>query len=92
MLVQDRLKRINLKSKRKKTLIKKVIEFGHMFQLDVFMVIQDAEMKKVIEYNSGSTTKNNLFNLERARESLQKAHKKKLVHKYFTDDNYKKFV
>ena len=49
-------------------------------------------MKKVIEYNSGSTTKNNLFNLERARESLQKAHKKKLVHKYFTDDNYKKFV
>lgn len=71
LLIEDRGKRINLKSKRKKTLLKKVIEFARMFNLDVFMVIQDAEMNKVIEYNSGSAAENTLFTLEQATKALQ---------------------
>ena len=81
-----------MKSKRKKTLLKKVIEFGHMFQLDIFLVMQDTEMNKVFEYNSGSLHKNNLFTLERAKESLKQAHDKKKIHKYITDMNYKNYV
>lgn len=52
--IDDRLKRINLKSKRKRTLLKKIIEMSQMCKLDMLLVIHDAEMNKVIEYNSGS--------------------------------------
>ena len=52
--IDDRLKRINLKSKRKRTLLKKIIEMSQMCKLDMFLVIHDEEMNKVIEYNSGS--------------------------------------
>lgn len=38
-LIDDKLKRINLKSKRKKTLIKKAIEISQMCQVDILLVI-----------------------------------------------------
>ena len=81
-----------MKSKRKKTLLKKVIEFARMFNLDVFMVIQDTEMNKVMEYNSGSTSENTLFTMAQATKALQQAYMKTKIHKYITDDNYKKYV
>ena len=63
--IDDRLKRINLKSKRKKTLIKKAIEISQMCQVDVLLVINDPEMNKMIEYNSGSREEG-FFTLDRA--------------------------
>ena len=56
-MVDDRLKRINMKSKRKRTIIKKVIEFSQMCNVGVLLVIHDAEYHKVIEYNSGTAQK-----------------------------------
>ena len=92
MMIEDRMKRINLKSKRKKTLLKKVIEFSGLFKLDILLVIQDNEMNKVIEYNSGAMTQGTLFTLEEATKSIQQARKKSKIHKYITDDNYNKYL
>lgn len=52
--IDDKLKRINLKSKRKRTLLKKIIEMSQMCKLEMLLIIHDAEMNKIIEYNSGS--------------------------------------
>lgn len=52
-MVEDKHSRINMKSKRKKTLIKKVIEFSQLFGLDVMLIIHDKEALKLYEYNSG---------------------------------------
>ena len=86
--IDDRLKRINLKSKRKRTLLKKIIEMSQMCKLDMFLVIHDQEMNKVIEYNSGSQHLGTLFNLEKASEMVHLARDKKLIHKLLNDDIY----
>ena len=59
-MVQDKIKRINLKSKRKRTLIKKAIEVSHMCNLDIYIIINDRDCDKVIQYQSscGSSTTN----------------------------------
>ena len=88
-MIDDRLKRINFKSKRKRTLIKKVIEFSQMCNVAVLLVIHDAEFNKVIEYNSG--TSSDLFTLKEATNVLDLASNKKVIHKYFTNDDYEQF-
>lgn len=71
-LIDDKLKRINLKSKRKKTLIKKAIEISQMCQVDILLVIQDNEMKRLTEYNSGvNKTDGGLFTLECALQAFE---------------------
>ena len=45
--IDNRLKRINLKSKRMRNLIKKSIELSQMCDLDISMVIRDREMDKI---------------------------------------------
>ena len=45
--IDDRNKRINLKSKRLRNLIKKAIELSQMCDLDISIVIRDQEMKRV---------------------------------------------
>lgn len=64
-VVENRVQRINLKSKRKRTVIKKVIEFSQLFDLDILMIIHDKEMHKVFEYNSGSQ-KSGFFSFDNA--------------------------
>ena len=51
--IDDRLSRINLKSKRMRTLIKKTIELSQLCDLDISLVVRDREMNKFIIYNSG---------------------------------------
>ena len=53
-MTDDKIKRINMKSKRKKTLMKNVIEILLLCNLGIFLVIFDPEVYKVIEYNSGT--------------------------------------
>ena len=51
--VQDKVYRINIKSKRKRTLLRKAIEISKMCQLEIHIVIKDRETQKIIEYCSG---------------------------------------
>ena len=62
--ILDKQKRINLKSKRKRTLIRKAIEVSEMCDLDVLIIIRDWEMNKVMQYNSS------LANGDPAQESF----------------------
>ena len=58
-----------------------------MFDIDVHLIMHDAEFDKVIEYNSGTasqgrfTTKDALFALNTAKCG-------QLIYKYFDDDGY----
>ena len=51
-LIEDKLKRINYKSKRTRTLIRKAIEVSQMCDLDVLLVLHDREFDKITQYNS----------------------------------------
>lgn len=50
--VKDKTKRINIKSKRRRNLLKKAIEIKRMCGLQMFIVLQDTEFNKVFVYNS----------------------------------------
>ena len=52
-LVQDRERRTNLKSKRKRNIVKKAIELSHMCNMDILILIRDREMDKLFQYSSG---------------------------------------
>lgn len=63
-----------------------------MCKLDMLLVIHDAEMNKVIEYNSGSENLGTLFDLEKASEMVHLARAKQMIHKLLNDDIYKKLL
>ena len=46
-------KRLNLKSKRKRNLIKKAIELSQMLDMDILMVLKCRDTGKVTVYESG---------------------------------------
>ena len=90
-LIDDRGKRINLKSKRKKTLLKKIIEFSQLCGMDIFMVIHDTEIGRVIQYTSGTIEKG-LFDLDKAKEVLEQAKGSTKWYDHITNDDYSKFL
>ena len=49
----DKIKRLNLKGKRKKNLIKKAIELSQMLDMDMLIVFRDIDTGKITQYNSG---------------------------------------
>ena len=51
-LIKDKSKRINLKSKRTRTLFRKAIEVSRMCNLDIFIMINDRDSSRILEYNS----------------------------------------
>ena len=51
-LVEDRNKRLNIKSKRRRNLLKKAIEIKRMCDLQMFIVLWDPEFDKTFVYNS----------------------------------------
>ena len=71
MRINDRMKRINLKSKRLRNLIKKAIELSQMCDLDISLVMRDREMNKVTQYCSGFP-EDTLFNAEEAVKAIEK--------------------
>ena len=54
--VEERARRINIKSKRKKNLFKKAIELRRLCDLDMLIVIRDKEYNKIQVYNSSPST------------------------------------
>lgn len=88
MRINDRMKRINLKSKRLRNLIKKAIELSQMCDLDISMVLRDREMNKVTQYCSG-TPEDGLFNAEEAVTALENQKSLDKAIKKYTDNDYK---
>ena len=74
-MIGDKNKRINLKSKRTRTLFRKAIEVSKMCNLDVFILINDRDTLRVTEYNSLAPTSQanpDPFCIERVLESLKR--------------------
>ena len=65
-LIKDKNKRINLKSKRTRTLFRKAIEVSRMCNLDIFILINDRDSSRVLEYNSMHPVTQQLFGIEDA--------------------------
>ena len=86
--IDNRLKRINLKSKRMRNLIKKSIELSQLCDLDISMVIRDKEMDKVTVYNSGTAQKG-LFTHEKALKEIERLVQLSKAIKTYSDDHYK---
>ena len=90
-VIDDRMKRINLKCKRKKTLIKKAIEISQMCQVDILLVISDGEMNKLIEYNSG-TRQTGLYTLDQAIQGFNEVNQRSKRYQHYSDEVYDRFV
>lgn len=50
--IENRLKRINIKSKRRRILLKKAMELKHLCGLEMLIIIKDTEFNKFTIYNS----------------------------------------
>ena len=68
--IDNKQQRINIKSKRKRTLVRKAIEVSQMCSLDILIIIRDNETNKVYEYNSGNI-ETDLFTLLEATRTKQ---------------------
>lgn len=68
--VEDKLKRINLKSKRLRNLVKKAIELSQMCELHISLVVKDPEMNKFTQYCSGNP-QTGMYTITRALEELK---------------------
>lgn len=88
-IIQDKAKRINLKSKRTRTLIRKAIEVSQMCNLDIHIVLKDRDFNKVIEYNSISND-GFIFTIDHAKALLDqlKVSGHRRNYKLLTDDDY----
>jgi len=50
--IESKSKRMNIKSKRRRNLIKKIIELKRLCGQEIFLVINDVEVDKLYLYNS----------------------------------------
>ena len=86
--IEDKVSRVNIKSKRKRTLLRKAIEVSQLCSLDILIIIRDNETRKIYEYNSGKED-HKLF-------TLQKAVQAKIHDQYFSivynDTNYDNLI
>ena len=88
-LIQDKAKRINLKSKRTRTLIRKAIEVSQMCDLDIHIVLRDREFNKVVEYNSINAD-GQTFSIEAAKKLIEQFTQiaSKKYFRVYTDADY----
>ena len=87
-LVQDRERRTNLKSKRKRNMIKKAIELSHMCNMDILILIRDREMDKMFQYSSGKAEASDFFSVELATEHYERLRHLNGKLKMFKDSDY----
>ena len=90
-MIPNKNKRINLKSKRTRTLFRKAIEVSRMCNLDIFILINDRDTSRVTEYNSlasASQGNQDLFSIERVNECIRR------IDRHFIQLNksYKKYT
>ena len=64
---ENKVKRLNLKGKRKRNLVKKAIELSQMLDMDIVIIFRDIDTGKITQYNSGNgATGRPLFTIENA--------------------------
>ena len=87
----DKIKRLNLKGKRKRNLIKKAIELSQMLDMDMLVVFRDIDTGKITQYNSGRASDNVRphFTLEVAQNEIKKWTVKKKTVQFLDGSNYK---
>ena len=66
-VIEDKAKRINLKSKRTRTLLRKAIEVSQMCELDIHIALWDRSMNKLVEYGS-TAADGQFFSFDRLRQ------------------------
>lgn len=87
--MQDRERRTNLKSKRKRNIFKKAIELSHMCNMDILILIRDREMDKIFQYSSGQTADGaELFTIDKAMDSYRRLSQINGKIKFFQDEDY----
>lgn len=69
--IQDKRKRANMKSKRKRNLFKKTCELERMFDLDICIVIRDRETDKIYHFKSGGGDAG-FFDIEAAHDAVNR--------------------
>ena len=67
---QNKKRRLNLKSKRKRNLIKKGIELSKMLDMELMVVFKCKDTGKVTVYSSGETPEN-LFSIDKAAKEIE---------------------
>ena len=82
--IEDKVQRINIKSKRKRTLLRKAIEVSQLCSLDILIIIRDNETSKLIEYSSGKSD-DQLFTFNEAVRSKMCG---KYMPIYYNDNSY----
>ena len=84
--VEERGRRINIKSKRRKNLFKKAMELKSMCGLEVLIILKDPDYNKVQVYNSSSEGS---FPDNKVLQMLKHDGKGKGPKiRYFTDEDY----
>ena len=88
-LIQDKAKRINLKSKRTRTLLRKAIEVSQMCDLDIHITVYDRTFGKITEYNS-TNADGISFSFEATKKLLEEFELKsnKRFYKLYSDKDY----
>ena len=91
-LSKEEAKSINLKSKRKRTLLRKAIEVSKMSnQLGIFILIKDDQSKKIYQYSSHRIEPDS-FLFEGAIAALERAADGAFQTLRFTDKDYEKLM
>ena len=86
---QDKVRRLNLKSKRKRNIVKKAIELSKMLDMDMLVVFKDKDTGKITQYTSGCKD-GDLFTIEKAMEEINAWRYKGRTIKLYDDNDYSK--
>lgn len=88
-LIEDRERRRNLKSKRKRNLFKKAIELSQMCNMKVLILVHDTDTDKISQYSSGGLDGlNEIYSVERAVTEYVRLQKLDGKIKIFNDKDY----
>lgn len=83
----NKVRRLNLKSKRRRNMVKKAIELTKMLDMDILMVMRDNDTGKYFHYASGNKRTGH-FTWERTLSDIQTLRAKDMEVRFYDDDDY----